>query len=159
VLHVIRPDGVQTNADGIVARGWAGESSVEGRHVARQPAVGAGPLSILFEWDQKHSPEAELTVCEWDLQDRILARWVFEGDDFQHAAAVLTVENQTDRVLRFARLGIMGSEVWLSCTQDGLNPSQESTFYPWKELFPGEDISRLPAPGSRAGRTSTGIFW
>jgi len=105
VLHVTRPDGVcesQTVSwpiDGQLDSGWKGGASLGNL------AVLTGRYRLSFEWDQKQSPEVELTVREWDLQNRIVTRWVFEGDDFRYAAAVLTVENHTDQVLRFGRLG------------------------------------------------------
>ena len=146
VLHVTRPDGVRESqpvswpVDGPGDRSWKGGVTLDNSSVV------LGRYRFRFEWDQKQSAEAELTVREWDLRDRIVTRWAFEGDDFQQAAAVLTVENRTEQILRFARLGIAGSEVWLSYAQAGPEPSEESVFYPWRELLP--EVESFPGAGA-----------
>lgn len=119
VLHIIRPDGARESQkiggpiDGDPTRGWRGGASL-----GRSPVI-PGLYRLSFEWGQKQSPEAQLTVLEWDLRDRVLAHWVFQGSDLPHSSVTLEVKNRTDQLLRFIRLGAMGSHVWVHSTQGG----------------------------------------
>ena len=84
-----------------------------------------------MEWGQKRSPEAQLTVLKWDLRDHVRARWIFQGSDLPRSTVTLEVENRTDQVLRFIRLGAMGAEVTAHSTHS-------DTFYPSNLLLPEE---------------------
>lgn len=138
VLHIIRPDGTRESQkiggpiDGDPTRGWRGGASL-----GRSPVM-PGLYRLSFEWGQKQSPEAQLIVLEWDLRDRVFAHWVFQGSDLPHSSVTLEVKNQTDQLLRFIRLGAMGSHVWVHSTQGGPSPSHEATFYPSDLLFTPE---------------------
>lgn len=146
-VHIVRPDGVEDvhatswPADGMIDRGWKG-----GHGLGDSPVL-TGRYRFWFVWDDKKSSEMEFTVKNWDLEDKLVTRWTFEGDDFHDAVATLSVENHTDRLLRFPRLGNMDCGVWLSYVQTGTTPAQANLIYPDSQLRePGGDYSLAEEP-------------
>jgi hypothetical protein len=137
VLHIIHPDGVLESQPISWPRDGTGDSSWRGGALLGKLPAKLGRYRVSFEWDRKLSPESELTVCELDLLGRLVTRWTFEGKDFQSAAAVLTVENMTNQIVRFCRLGTLDSVVWLHGNQDGPKPLRESILYPQYLLSEG----------------------
>jgi hypothetical protein len=154
VLHIIHPDGVRESEPISWPLDGPGNSSWQGGTLLGKLPAKLGRYRVSFEWDRKLSPEGELTVCEWDLLGRLVPRWAFEGNDFQSAKAVLTVENLTNQIVRFCRLGTLDTVVWLHCTQDGPKPSRDSIMYPQYLLSEGyntylynprwKDLNQLP---------------
>jgi hypothetical protein len=135
LLHIMRPDGVHESEsiswpiDGCAGCGWKGGAGIE------KTSAMPGVYRLWFEWDQKRSPDVIFAIRDWELQDRIVARWVVSGTEFRKAVAILEVENRTDQVLRVVRPGIAGSYVCVSSVQEGPHPSREDRFYPTRELL------------------------
>jgi hypothetical protein len=131
VVHIIRPDGskfdqhVSSPIDGDPSRGYKG-----GWGLGPGPYL-LGAYRVSFEFDGKTSAEQTLEIVPSPLASGVQAYWVFN----QSRGAVLRVENHTGRMVRFAELGLMGSEVGISVSQDQPR-STDSRFVPESAISP-----------------------
>ena len=143
VLHIVRPDGsridehVSWPVDGDPSRGWNG-----GWGFGSQPPS-LGRYLVSLEWAGQRTPDQSFEVVPSPFSRSIEARWVFldtkSGGDIHSRGVLLHVENKSDRVLRFAKPGLMGSFVWLTVKQFQ-PPSSESTFVPQAALLQDDEV-------------------
>jgi len=143
ILHMVRPDGSKVNervawpVDGDPSLSWKGgwgfgkQSPVPGRYV------------VSFECAGQRTGDQAFEVVPNPYSRSVEARWVFfdtkSGGDIHACGAVLHIENKTDRVLRFAKPGLSGSEVFINVKQ--FQPAfSESTFVPESALLRTDEI-------------------
>lgn len=116
VLHWIRPNStafdepVSWPRDGDPTRGWRG-----GWGFGKQPPE-VGRYTVSFEFAGRRTAAQSFDVIADPFAGRIAAHWVIAATKSGGApthAAQLHVENRTGRLLRFAKPGLLGSEVWL----------------------------------------------
>jgi len=142
ILHTIRPDGTNSDEhvswpiDGDASRGWKG-----GWGLGKQAAIGRYLVS--FEFAGLRTPSQAIEIVPDPLAGRIDARWVFadskSGGGIHARSVVLHVENNTGRTLRFAKPGLLDSDVWLKVRT--FQPrSEESTFVPQFALLRKDEI-------------------
>jgi hypothetical protein len=131
VVHIVRPDGsrfdqhVSSPIDGDPSRGYKG-----GWGLGPVPYL-LGTYRVSFEFAGKTSEEQALEIVPNALARGVQAYWVFK----QSRDAVLRVENHTGRIVRFAELGLIGSEVGISVSQDQPR-SMDSRFVPESVISP-----------------------
>ena len=143
ILHMVRPDGSKVNesvswpVDGSPSHSWKGgwgfgkQSPEPGRYV------------VSFECAGQRTGDQTFEIVPNPFSRSVEARWVFfdtkSGGDIHARGAVLHIENKTDRVLRFAKPGLSGSEVFLDVKQ--FQPAlSESTFVPQSALLGADEI-------------------
>jgi hypothetical protein len=117
LLHWTRPDSTRHDEqvgwplDGDVSHGWQG-----GWGFGKQD-VSLGRYVVSFECAGKKTPDQSFEIITDPLSSGIRAQWILvdtkSGSSIHARSAFLHVENGTDRVLRFAKPGLVGSEVWL----------------------------------------------
>jgi len=117
ILHWLRPDAshfdekVPWPVDGDSSRSWQG-----GWGFGRQP-VSLGRYVVSFECEGKKTPDQRFEIVVNPLSTGIRAEWILvdtkSGGSIHARSAFLHVENRTGRVLRFAKPGLVGSEVSL----------------------------------------------
>ncbi len=118
VLHWVRPDGahldepVSWTLSGISpSLGWKG-----GMGLGKQ-LVSLGRYVLSFEFAGQRTSEQSFEIVANPFSSSIVTRWIFvdttSDGGTPNRGAVLHVENQTDRVLRFAKPGLDDSYVWL----------------------------------------------
>ncbi|MGA2588982.1 MAG: hypothetical protein ABSH32_03630 [Bryobacteraceae bacterium] len=143
ILHMVRPDGNKVNErvswpiDGNPTRGWKG-----GWGFGKQPPV-PGRYVVSFECAGQRTGDQTFEIVPNPFSGSIEARWVFfdtkSGGGLHARGAVLHIENKTGRVLRFAKPGLSGSEVFLDVRQ--FQPAlSESTFVPQSALLRADEI-------------------
>jgi hypothetical protein len=143
VLHWVNPDGSQMDehvgwpADGNPARGWKGGWGFE----KRSPSPGRYVVS--FEFAGQKTADQQFEIVPNSILGSIDARWSFEPARVNYSGAVLLhVENNSGRVLRFAKPGLMGSEVSLHVrTLQTLY--SEDTFVPQSAILQPDEIPSI----------------
>jgi hypothetical protein len=137
ILHWTRPDGARYDepvagpADGGASHGWQG-----GWGFGKQD-VSFGHYVVSFECAGRQTQDQSFEVVVNPFTSGIRAQWVFA--DSTSRSAILHLENGTGQVLRFAKPGLTGSEVWLrvSTLQP---PAMASTFVPQSALVRVDEI-------------------
>jgi hypothetical protein len=114
IVHMLRPDGSRSDqhvsqTDGDPSRGFKG-----GWGLGEGPNL-PGTYHLSFEYAGKKTEDQTLEIVPNPFEGRVQAYWVF---DIKSRKAILRVENHTDRVVRFAEPGLMGSELSISVRQD-----------------------------------------
>jgi hypothetical protein len=115
VVHIVRPDGskvdqaVHSPIDGDPSREYKG-----GWGLGEGPNL-PGKYHLSFEYAGKKTEDQTLEIVPNPLEGLVQAYWVF---DVKSHNAILRVENHTDRIVRFAEPGLMGSELSISVRQD-----------------------------------------
>jgi hypothetical protein len=117
VLHWVRPDAtafdeqVPWPLDGDPTRSWRGGWGFG----KERPEIGR--YTVSFEFAGRRTAAQSFEVISDPFADRIAAHWIFtdtkSGGRAHTRSALLHVENKTGRKLRFAKPGLLGSEVWL----------------------------------------------
>jgi hypothetical protein len=173
VLHWIRPDGSRLDEqvpwplDGDSSRGWRG-----GWGFGKQP-VSLGDYVVSFECAGQKTLDQTFEIVANPLSGGIRAQWILvdtkSGGSIHARSAFLHAENKTGRVLRFAKPGLIGSEVSLQ-VKTLRPPSLESTLVSDSAILRADEIpsfsfqkvewsnqSKWPMitvpPGSAADRT------
>jgi hypothetical protein len=142
-LHWIRPDGLRLDEqvpwplDGDSSRGWQG-----GWGFGKQP-VSLGGYVVSFECAGQKTLEQTFEIVANPLSGGIRAQWILvdtkSGGGIHARSAFLHVENGTGRVLRFAKPGLIGSEVSLQVKT--LRPSSlESTLVSDSAILRADEI-------------------
>ena len=143
VLHWIRPDGTRLDErvpwprDGDTSRGWTG-----GWGFGKQ-SVRLGRYVISFEFAGQETADQSFEIVSNPFSSRIGAHWIFvdtrSAGGIRARGAFLRVQNRTDRVVRFAKPGLIGSEVWLD-VKTYQPPSRDSTFVSQSALLRADEI-------------------
>lgn len=142
ILHIVRPDGSRIDRheswpiDGATSRSWKGGDGIG------EQAPSPGRYVVSFEFAGRKTADQAFEIVENPLLRSIEARFVFYdiGSGGIHArAASLHVENRTGRVLRYAKLGLYGSEVWLN-VKEFQPPSTVSVSVPRSALPRASEI-------------------
>jgi hypothetical protein len=143
VLHWVRPDGARLDEhvpwpiDGDASRGWKGGSGF-----GKQSVI-LGRYVVSFEFAGQQTADQSFEIVPNPFSTRIGAHWIFvdtkSGGSVHARSAFLQVQNQTDRLLRFAKPGLADSEVWLD-VKTFQPPSMESTFVPQSALLRTDEI-------------------
>lgn len=143
VLHWVRPDGTRLDEhiswplDGDTSRGWTG-----GWGLGKQP-VSLGRYTISLEFAGQETAAQSFEIVADPFANRIEANWSFldtkSGGGVHPRGVVLHLENRTGRVSRFAKPGLIGSEVWLD-VKTFQPPSMDSTFVPQAALLRADEI-------------------
>jgi hypothetical protein len=117
VLHWVRPDAtafdehISWPIDGDPTRSWRGGWGF------RKESPGIGRYTVSFEFAGQRTAAQSFDVVSDPFAGRIAAHWIFavtkSGGVAHTHSALLHVENRTGRALRFAKPGLLGSEVWL----------------------------------------------
>jgi hypothetical protein len=143
ILHWIRPDGSRFDQplswpiDGDSSHGWEGGTGFG----KRSPSLGRYVVS--FEFASQRTADQNFEVVANPLSSSIEAHWIFvnseSGVGVRARSAILHIENRTGRVLRFAKPGLTGSEVWLHVK--GFQPASDvSTFVPESAVLRADEI-------------------
>jgi len=143
ILHIVRPDGgriderVSWPLDGMTSRGWKG-----GWGFGKE-SPGPGRYVVSFEFAGHDTGDQAFEIVANPIASQIEARWIFydasAGGGVHGSGARLHVENKTGRLLRFAKPGLPGSEVWLT-VKTFQPPSLSSTFVPQSALLRANEI-------------------
>jgi hypothetical protein len=143
VLHWVRPDGSRLDEhvtwpmDGNTSRGWKG-----GWGFGKQ-AVNLGRYIVSFEFAGQKTAEQSFEIVANPYSTGIESQWIFvdikSGGGIHARGAILRVENRAGRVLRFAKPGLDGSEVWLA-VKTFQPPSMEFIFVPPSALLRAGEI-------------------
>jgi hypothetical protein len=143
LLHWTRPDGYRRDEqvggpmDGDPSYGWSG-----GWGFGKQD-VSLGRYFISFECAGRRTTDQSFEVVANPFKSGIRAQWIFadstSGGGVRARSAFLHLENSTGRVLRFAKPGLTGSEVWLRI-KTLQPPSMATTFVPQSALLRAEEI-------------------
>jgi hypothetical protein len=143
ILHWVRPDGsrldekVSWPIDGDGSRGWQG-----GWGFRKQP-VSLGHYVVSFGCAGQRTADESFEVVANPFSSSIRAKWTLvdtnAGGSVHARPALLHVENGTDRALRFAKPGLVGSEVELQ-VKVLQPPSMQSMFVPESALLRPDEI-------------------
>jgi hypothetical protein len=143
ILHWTRPDGSRTDEhvdsprDGDASMGWRGGWGFG----TKSPSLGHYVVS--FEFAGQRTAGQTFEVVPNPFAASIEAHWIFvdtkSGGDVHSRGVFLHIENKTGRVLRFAKPGVLGGEVWLHVKQFQ-PPSSESMFVSSSALLQGDEI-------------------
>ena len=143
VLHMVRPDGSRTDErvswtmDGDTSMSWQGGWGFG----TKSPSLGHYVVS--FEFAGQRTDDQTFEVVPNPFAGGIEAHWIFvdtkSGGDVHSRGVFLHVENKTGRVLRFAKPGLLGGEVWLHVKQFQ-PPSSESMFVSSSALLQADEI-------------------
>jgi hypothetical protein len=146
LLHWIRPDGsrleeqVPWPMDGDSTRGWQGGWGFGKQH------VNLGGYVVSFECAAQKTPDQSFEIVANPLSGGIRAQWILvdakSGGSIHAPSAFLHVENGTGRVLRFAKPGLVGSDVSLQ-VKTLLLPSIESMFVSESAILRADEIPSL----------------
>jgi hypothetical protein len=130
-VHIVRPDG--SKLDQHVSAPIDGN-----RSLSYKGGWGLGPgphplgkYRVSFEYAAKKTEEQILEIVPNPFAGGVQAYWVFN----QSSSAVLLVENHTDRMVRFAEPGLMGSEISIGVSQDQPR-SSDQRFVPESAISP-----------------------
>jgi hypothetical protein len=143
LLHWTRPDGARHDEqvgwpqDGNNSHGWQG-----GWGFGKQD-VSPGRYFISFECAGRQTKDENFEVIANPFTSGIRAQWSFvdsiSGGGVRPRSAILHLENGTGRVLRFAKPGLTGSEVWLQ-VRTLQPPAMATAFIPQSALLRAEEI-------------------
>jgi hypothetical protein len=143
VLHWVRPDGTRLDEhvpwprDGDTSRGWTG-----GWGFGKQ-SVSLGRYVISLEFGGQETTDQSFEIVKNPFSSRMSAHWIFvdtkSAGGIHARGAFLRVQNRTDRVVRFAKPGLIGSEVWLD-VKTFQPPSMESMFVSQSALLQANEI-------------------
>jgi hypothetical protein len=143
LLHWTRPDGSRHDEqvgwplDGDPSHGWQG-----GWGFGKQD-VSLGRYVVSFECAGRQTKNQSFEIVSNPSTSGIHAQWIFvdskAGGRVRARSAFLHLENGTGRVLRFAKPGLVGSEIWLQ-VRTLLPPSIETTFIPQPALLRADEI-------------------
>ena len=143
LLHWTRPDGARHDEqvgwpqDGNNSHGWQG-----GWGFGKQD-VSPGRYFISFECAGRQTKEQSFEVVANPFTSGIRAQWSFvdsiSGGGVPSRSAFLHLENGTGRMLRFAKPGLTGSEVWLQ-VRTLQPPAMATTFIPQSALLRAAEI-------------------
>jgi hypothetical protein len=102
-----------------------------------------GRYIVSFECAGRQTKDQSFEVVANPFTSGIRAQWVFvdstSGTGVRARSVFLHLENRTGRVLRFAKPGLIGSEVWFR-VRTLQPPSIETTFVPQPALLRADEI-------------------
>lgn len=143
LLHWTRPDGARHDEqvgwppDGDTSHGWQG-----GWGLGKQN-VGAGRYVVSFECGGRRTEDESFEIVANLYTSNTRVSWKFtdstSAGGVRSRSASLHLENGTGRVLRFAKPGLAGSEVWLR-VKTSQPPSIDTTFIPQPALLRADEI-------------------
>jgi hypothetical protein len=118
VMHIVCPDGsriddpVHSPRDGNPSRGWKGGWGF------REHPPSPGRYLASFEFAGQKTSDQPFEIIPNPFANTIEAQWVFldskSGGADHVRGALLHIENKTGRVLRIAKPGLTGSDVWVN---------------------------------------------
>jgi hypothetical protein len=143
VFHTVWPDGTRTDehvswpADGNTSRGWKGGWGFGNR------SPSPGHYVVWFEFAGQKTTDRSFDIVPNPFSNSIAARWIFtntkSGGSDHVRGALLHIDNRSDRALRVAKPGLLGSEVWLD-VKAFQTPSSASTFIPQSAMLRSDEI-------------------
>ena len=143
VVHIVGSDGSRTDdhvswpMDGNPNRGWRGGWGFG----TRSPSP--GHYVVWFEFAGQKTNDQSFEIIPNPFSTRIDARWIFldnkSGGDSHVRNALLHIENRTGRVLRIAKPGLPGSDVWLD-VKTFQPPVSASVFVPRLAMLGADEI-------------------
>jgi hypothetical protein len=142
VVHWVYPDGSEMDEhvswpiDGNPSGGWKGCWGFGNR------SPGPGRYVVSFEFAGQRTADQSFEIVPNRVFSGIGARWLFidtNSGGIHTRGASLHLENKSGRVLRVAKPGSMGSEVWLR-VKTFQPPTSESTFVPRSAMLRADEI-------------------
>ena len=137
-LYITKPDGtikkesVSWPADGAITRSWMGG------HGFGKEEVQVGKYTLVFEFAKQKTEPVELMVEELDILKKVIAKFLFgrsgEISKDAHIPIILTVQNNSDYVIRFPSRGTHTASVSIKVKREN-PPSSSAFFYPNKKLL------------------------